>query len=108
MKNTNRFNLSNKNIKSLFLVNSIVLFIACLPMPYGFYPFIRTVVCLISILIIYNYIQKNKSFDQIIILGLIAVLFNPLFPVFLNSKYLWIMVDLGLGYYFYRLYKKVK
>lgn len=106
MKNTNHLILTNKNIKSLFLVNSIVLFVACLPMPYGFYPFIRTVVCLISILIIYNYLHKNKSFDQIIILGLIVILFNPLFPIFLNNKLLWIIIDLGLGYYFYRLFKK--
>jgi len=106
MKKTNRFILTKKNIKSLFIVNSIVLFVACLPLSYGFYSFIRIAVCLITILITYNYVIKNKSFDQIIILGFIAILFNPIFPVFLNNKWLWVLIDLGLAFYFLTLYRK--
>ncbi|WP_038336246.1 DUF6804 family protein [Empedobacter falsenii] len=106
MKKNNQFILPNKNIKKLFLVNAIVLALACLPMPYGFYTFIRFVVCLISSLIVYNYFIKKKPFDQIIILSLIAILFNPVFPIFLNNKWLWILIDLGLSIYFFKLYSK--
>lgn len=108
MSKKNKLILENKNIKTIFLVNCILLVVACLPLPYGLYPFIRTVICLLTSLVIYNYVKKDKSFDQILILGLIAILFNPIFPVYLNNKFIWIIIDLGLGYYFYRLYKNVK
>lgn len=102
----NKLIISNKNIKTIFLVNAIILFIACLPLPYGLYPFFRTVVCLLSSLVIYNYFIKNKSFNEILFLGLIAFLFNPVFPVYLNNKFVWIIVDLIIGVYFLRLYLK--
>lgn len=108
MNKKNKLILQNKNIKTIFLVNCILLAVACLPFPYGFYPFIRTVVCILTSIVIYNYVLKDKPFDQILILGLIAILFNPIFPVYLNNKFIWIIIDLGLAVYFYKLYKKIK
>jgi hypothetical protein len=35
-------------------------------------------------------------------LGFIALLFNPVFPVYLG-KPLWVLIDLGVAYFFWRL-----
>lgn len=99
--------MKSEILKKIHLVVAITLFISCLPFPYGFYTLSRLIVFIsIGILIydLYRFHQNNTN--QIIILGIIGLLFNPIFPVYLNNKFLWILIDLGLGISFFRKFLK--
>lgn len=95
-------------IKKIYLVLAITLFISCLPFSIGFYTLSRLIVFITMTIIIYQlYNYKKDISTQIIIYSIIALLFNPLFPIYLNNKFLWILIDLGLGIYFFKKYKSI-
>ncbi|MFV0177889.1 hypothetical protein OBK27_13250 [Empedobacter falsenii] len=92
-------------IKKLYLVIAIILFIACLPLPIGYYTFTRLVVFIISIFLIYYSFKNNLgNTTQIIIFALIGILFNPILPIYLNNKFYWMIIDFGIGIYFIKKY----
>ena len=94
-------------LKKIYIVLAITLFISCLPFPYGFYTLSKLIVFISMGILIYDmYKFKQNNSTQIIIYGIIALLFNPLFPLYLDDKLLWILIDLGLGIYFMRKYLK--
>lgn len=92
-------------IKKTYLFLAGILFISCLPLPIGFYTITRLVVFISMIILMINFYKINTN--QVIILGLIAIIFNPIFTVYLNSKILWVLIDLGLGIYFLKRFKEV-
>ena len=76
------------------LVTAILLFIALFTLPIGYYNFLRWVVCLTAI---YTLIISYKA-DGAVNFGvwlfiLIAILFNPIFPIFM-SRSIWRVSDL--------------
>jgi hypothetical protein len=79
-----------------------VIFIAILPLPYGFYLLLRPLVCLG---VIYLLVKDWRSIDSQsrAILVVVAVLFNPVAAIYL-SKLIWIPIDFICGYYFLKRY----
>lgn len=65
--------------------------------PYGYYVLLRFVVCGVSVFGIFD--LRNAKPVNVAILGVVAVLFNPLIPVHL-SKEAWIPIDLVVAGYF--------
>ena len=79
---------------TLFILVAIFLFIGILNFPYGYYTFLRIFVTISSI---YLFLMKKS---QLSVVGLlIAILFNPVFPIYL-SKDIWIVIDLISGIFF--------
>ena len=60
--------------------------------PYGFYIFLRWAICFVSILVAYGF-YKSKLNGWAMVFGAIAILFNPIFPVYLN-KASWVLIDI--------------
>ena len=82
-----------------------LLLIAVLPLPISFYSFLRIVVCgtfVFGALIAH----KRSRQDVSIYYGLVAVLFNPFFPIF-NSKEVWVVFDLVAAFLLYKTAKYV-
>ena len=77
-------------IPSLLLAAFLLL--ATQEMPYGYYTFVRLVVCGVSIYVAYCGYSWGKTWAMWLF-GLVAVLFNPLIPVYL-SKAIWTPIDL--------------
>ena len=73
------------------------LFLAMLPLPYGYYEILRVVVCLGVVFIV---VKEWNSLDTTTkaILTVIAILFNPFSPIYL-SKMVWVLIDLVVGLY---------
>lgn len=72
---------------------AIILLIAILPLPYGYYDFLRVVVCLTSSALFFcHYINVSISGWPTFLL-LPAILFNPFFPINAWKGY-WFAVDL--------------
>ena len=73
--------------------------IALAPWPIGFYTFSRIVLCGCSAYVAYYLSKKNKN---LWLLGAaLAVLYNPVVPVYLDSKGLWSIVNIGTAVFFF-------
>ena len=75
----------------LLLICAGLLFIAIADLPIGFYTFLRIIVTIGAVGAI---ISENELNFWVIIFGIIAILFNPLIPIYLNDKSAWIPIDI--------------
>ena len=93
--------MSNLEHKDFFwLVPIIILFVGLLPMPYGYYTMSRIIVCLSSIYFSYkSNEQKNVLISWIFII--IAILYNPIIPIYFNDKFIWIGINIPTALMFY-------
>ncbi len=79
---------------------------------YSFYILLRWIVCLTSIYIAYLSYEARK-FSWICVIGIIALIFNPIIPFHLN-KDIWIVIDFivaiifGMTIYVFRKADKEK
>ncbi len=75
------------------IIVCLMLVLAVLRLPYDYYKVLRWVVFVISIhLALFHYSSKNIIWP--LILGLIALIFNPLIP-FRFDKEIWTFINLG-------------
>ena len=83
----------------LFLIPDALLLLAMADMPSGYYVFMRIVVCLACCIIAYGSYKRDDSVNgSVILFGLMAILFNPIIPVYLHDRDIWIPIDLiGAG-----------
>lgn len=97
-------------MKYLIIVAALCCFIGIIDLPFTYYIFLRILVSLMALIIIFNEI-RSRSFWLIAFL-LILILFNPIFPVYYYLKAFWIYIDLLVGllffYYFFTLIPKKK
>ncbi len=71
-----------------------MLVVAILPLPYGYYTFLRLVVTLAAAVTAYVDYQSSRSLSRrVIVMGLVALLFNPVVTVALNRS-TWLPIDL--------------
>ena len=92
------FNLDPK----ILLAGAFVALISVFPFNDGFYIFTRVVVCLSAL---YGIFYLNKKEDSSwIIFALIAVLYNPIVPVYLHSRPLWVVINVLTSIFFFRTY----
>jgi len=107
--------MSTENLSlliTLLLVAAGMLFLAVPPMwPYGYYTLLRFVVCgtsIVGIIVLSTYMWDKT---QITVMAIVAILFNPLIPVYL-TKDLWSVIDVVVAAYFivtrYRMKKWLK
>ena len=76
-----------------------MLFAALAPLPIGFYTLLRMIVTLTAVLLLVNY-YKNNKIEWTITFGIIALIFNPLIPIYLGDKSVWMPIDLLAGILF--------
>lgn len=81
------------------IITAIFLFIAVLHLPIGYYRFMRIGVTIAAINLI---IQEGKKGVNawVIIFSIIAILFNPILPIYLGSKSTWMPIDIIAGAFF--------
>ena len=79
----------------IFIIPVALLLIGIADMPIGYCSFLRIVVCLSSGVIAYgSYSIEEKINFGAALFGVIALLFNPIFPVYLQDKELWTTIDI--------------
>lgn len=79
------------------LIIAAILFISIAELPYGFYTFMRIVVPILSAIYLFCAYAEKEEFDLMMIPNiLIVILWNPIFPVYLD-KDTWIIIDLVAG-----------
>lgn len=87
----------DKNMRNIFLITaSIFLFLALFNgWSYDFFTILRFVVFISTVYSAWSFAQINKT-SIAFILGAIAVLFNPFFPIGL-SRDVWVVIDALVG-----------
>lgn len=92
---------NKKTIQSLSRIISvcpaILLFIAVFHAPREYYWLLRTVVSIGALLVI---IQNITKAYWVVLFGVVLILFNPIFPVYLYKKVLWQPIDILTGILF--------
>ncbi|RDI14433.1 DUF6804 family protein [Flavobacterium sp. AG291] len=91
-------------MKWLSFICAIALIAAVFPLPIHYYTFLRFLVTLCAIsLAIKTY--RELSYKIAILYIITAIIFNPILPVYLYNKILWIPIDIlaGLLFLFYSL-----
>jgi len=101
---SDRIQCKLENVKSAIMIYSIlavVLFIAVLPMPYGYYTFIRIAVFALTAWLSYKHWGTLHHMNNIWfwIFGAIAILFNPFVKVQLERE-IWMLLDATFGILF--------
>jgi hypothetical protein len=82
----------NKPDRLWFLIPASLLLLALLPLPYGYYQFLRIAVTISSGFIAYAAFNDSKQ-GWAIGFGAVCILFNPFIPIHL-SKGLWTPIDI--------------
>lgn len=80
------------------LICAITLFVAVLSLPIIYYTGLRVLVFIGALLIIIKH-YKAKNYWLLFFIG-IAILFNPIIPIYLYQKALWIPLDIIAGLLF--------
>ena len=79
-------------VKPIAIICSFLLFIAVLNLPIQYYTFLRIIIFIGAILVIPAFIKKHLIL--VVTFGIIAVLFNPIIPIYLYVKDYWIPIDI--------------
>lgn len=97
------------NIK-LICIGSGILLLLAIPSgwwPYSYYQLLRLAIFVSSGVVAYNFYEKNLT-GWTLVFGAICLLFNPVFPFFMD-KSSWIVIDFGSALlFFYATSLKIK
>lgn len=80
-------------MKLLLLSCAGFLLVGIADLPIGYYTFLRILVTIGALAVLFND-YEGKITGSIILFCLIVVVFNPLMPVYLYDKGIWIVIDL--------------
>jgi hypothetical protein len=86
-------------MKVLFLLCAGLLLIGMADLPIGYYTLLRIVVTIGAIAALVQEFKGDFNF-WVIAFGVVAIIFNPLIPVYLHSKNGWQPIDLSAAVLF--------
>ena len=86
-------------MKGLLLICAGLLFLGMLGLPIGYYTLLRIAVTIGASSVVITEFENGLNFWTISF-GIIAILLNPLIPVYLNDKSAWMVIDLICGVLF--------
>lgn len=78
----------------LCLIPAFLLLLALADMPSGYYVLMRIIVCLLSSVIAYSEFKDEGVNLSVIVFGVIAIVFNPIIPVYLYDRDIWAPIDI--------------
>ena len=88
--------------KDIFWIAPIVvLVIALFPLPIGYYTLSRLVVSACALYYAIQFHKRNNT-TYTWIYGFLVILYNPIIPIYLYEKFIWIVVNLITIYIFYK------
>jgi hypothetical protein len=78
---------------------AICCFVGIFKLPIEYYAFLRILVSVGALIVIYNaFVFKTQYWSTIFII--ILILFNPVFPIYLYRKNIWVPIDIITGILF--------
>lgn len=86
-------------MRLLLLSCAGLLVVASAKLPIGFYTILRISTTIGAAAVIIEEFKKGITF-WVVIFGIVAIVFNPVFPVYLGSKQVWQPIDIGTSILF--------
>lgn len=86
-------------MKYVLFVCGVLLFLALANLPIGYYTLLRIMVTIGAVAVVITELEKGIGF-WVIAFGSIAILFNPVIPIYLNDKSAWMPIDIIVGVLF--------
>jgi len=86
-------------MRTLLLICTGLLLLALVDLPIGYYTLLRIVVTIVAVTVVVTEFENGINF-WVITFGLIAIIFNPLIPVYLEDKSTWMPIDLIIAILF--------
>ncbi|WP_394747090.1 DUF6804 family protein [Spongiimicrobium salis] len=83
--------------RTVSILSALALFMAVINLPREYYWVLRILVFFGAALVIVKNIEQTY---WVLIFGVIAVLFNPIFPIYLYRKIIWMQLDIISGVVF--------
>jgi len=80
-------------MKKVSILCAALLVVACFQLPMGYYTFLRIAITIGALLTFIGQTKKDVNPVGIAFI-IITILFNPIFPVHLNSKTIWMPIDI--------------
>lgn len=80
-------------MKPLYIACCIILGIALLPIAGEFYTLVRIAITIGAVIAAFQN-SSNGINTWSIMFGIVAILFNPIIPVYLHDKGAWMMIDI--------------
>jgi hypothetical protein len=96
----------NKLNKTPVVISAIMLFLAILPFPYGYYTLLRLVICGTAIYLVWFTKNINRQ-GWMWAMGFITLLFNPIIPIRLDRG-TWGVIDFVAAILFIVVLFKIK
>lgn len=93
-----------KNIASV--ISIVMLLVAIADLAYGYYTLLRWVVTASAIFLVWTAYGLKRTF-WLFLMGIVAILFNPIVPIYLN-KGTWVIIDFIVAVLFLVSIFKVK
>jgi hypothetical protein len=81
-------------MKVLVILSTVFVAMGILPLPYGFYMLLRITICLTAVVGLVRAREERRP-SWLWIYGVLSVLYNPVLPVHLMAKSLWIMINIA-------------
>jgi hypothetical protein len=78
---------------------AITLLLALFPMPIEYYTFLRIIIAIGAIVVLTQEIKKDITLIGITFVS-ILIIFNPVIPIYLYKKMLWMPIDFGTAVLF--------
>lgn len=87
-------------MKILLIACACFLLLAITNLPIGYFTFLRIVVTICSVMVVVKDAEKGINL-WVIGFGITAIIFNPLVPVYLQDKSIWIPIDIASAVLFF-------
>lgn len=89
----------------VYIIGIAISLIAVLPFPIEFYTFVRISIFILAIIVVFD-LLKSKNQLWYLFAG-IAILYNPIIPIYLYSKVIWSFFNIGTAAsFFYAMQNK--
>ena len=87
-------------MNNLNKIVAVLLLIALLPLPYAYFQLLRIVVTIVAAIYAYSFYEDNQM-PKAIIFGVIVLIWNPIFPIYMD-KSVWMILDIvGAAVFFF-------
>ena len=80
-------------MKAIFLICAGLLLLALASLPIGYYTFLRIIITIVAGSIVVTEFKNGINF-WVITFGFIAIIFNPLIPVYLGNQNKWLPIEI--------------
>ena len=99
-KTVGKLDIKKSEYEIFWIAPIVALAIGFLPMPFGYYMISRLIVSGCALYFAVKFYKQQDNFKPWIF-GFLVVLYNPIIPMPLGSKELWMIVNIPTIYYFF-------